>query len=118
MAARNAAELERVAVFESSVSINGSFDLSFLFEFRRPLERGRHVRAMALFLHSTRLIPLRYAPYALCWGLAVLMVGRRGETRDPMPTTPSELDEMARADDDGLSYSAVRAETLLINGIG
>jgi pimeloyl-ACP methyl ester carboxylesterase len=116
MAARHSADFERVAVYEPGVSINGSFDLSFRSDFRRLLTRGRPVRAMALFLHSTRLIPLRYAPYPVCWALAVLLVGRGGEMRDLMPTTPPELDEVARADGDGSSYAAVRAETLLIDG--
>lgn len=115
-AARTSAEIDRLAVYEPGVSINGSFDLSFRVQFRSLLERGKHVRAMALFLHATGLLPLPWAPYPLCWAIAWLMVGRPSEMRDLMPTTPAELDELARADSDGSGFATITADTLLLSG--
>lgn len=115
-AARTDRRVQRVAVYEPGISIDGSFDLSFRAEFRRLLERGRHVRAMALFLHRTRLLPLPRSPYILCWALSVLMVGRASEMRELMSTTPPELEVTAAADSDGSAFAAVEAEVLLIGG--
>ncbi len=115
-AARANVDIEQLAVYEPGVSINGSFDLSFRTEFARLLGRGKHVRAMALFLHATRLIPLPWAPYPVCWALALLLVGRPGVTRDLMSTTPAELEEIARSDGDGSDLATIPAETLLIAG--
>ncbi|HWD61393.1 MAG TPA: alpha/beta hydrolase [Humibacter sp.] len=114
--ARSNSDVDRLVVYEPGVSINASFDLSFRGQFRRLLQQRKHVRAMALFLRATGLIPLRFAPYPVCWALAVLMVGHRGEMRDLMPTTPAELDEVARADSDGSGYATITANTLLASG--
>ncbi|MDM4763994.1 alpha/beta hydrolase [Galbitalea sp. SE-J8] len=107
---------DRLAVYEPAISLNGSFDLSFREEFRRLLARGKHVRALALFFHRTRLIPLPRTPYAVCWALSWLMAGHPSEVRDLMPTTAPELDVVAGADSDGSRYASVSAETLLIGG--
>lgn len=115
-AARLGPGIRRLAVYEPGISINGSFDLSWRAEFGRLLERGKHVRAMALFLHRMGLIPLPWTPYPVCWMLAVLMVGRASESRALMPTTPAELDEIARFDGDGSAFATITAETLLIAG--
>ena len=108
--------LTRCAVYEPAVSIGGSFDLSFRGEFMRLLGDGKHVRAMALFLHRTGVLPFRNPPYPVCWALAALMVGRPGEMRDLMATTPAELEVVARADGDGSAYASIAAETLLLSG--
>ncbi|GAA5206441.1 alpha/beta hydrolase [Microbacterium kyungheense] len=117
--ARTDRSLDRVAVYEPAVSVNGSFDLSFLPDFERLLAAGRHARAMALFLQRTRLTPLPDAtPRFVFQGLAALMVrGKSGtEMRDLMPTTPPELTEVLRYDSDGAGYAEVAAKTLLIGG--
>ena len=88
----------------------------FRSEFRSLLTRGKHVRAMALFLHATRLIPLPWTPYPACWVLAWLLVGRGGEMRDLMSTTPAELDEVALSDGDGSDFATVTAHTFLVSG--
>ena len=108
--------LGRCAVFEPAVSIGGSFDLSFRGEFMRLLGEGKHVRAMALFLHRTGVLPFRNPPYPVCWALAALMVGRPGEMRELMATTPAELEVVARADGDGAAYGAIAADILLLSG--
>jgi pimeloyl-ACP methyl ester carboxylesterase len=115
-AGRLGSGIRRLAVYEPGISINGSFDLRWRAEFRRLVERGKHVRAMALFLHQTRLVPLPWTPYAVCWSFALLMVGRASESRDLMPTTPPELDEIARWDGDGSPFATITAKTLLIAG--
>ncbi|WP_345543692.1 alpha/beta hydrolase [Microbacterium jejuense] len=117
--ARTDRSLDRVAVYEPAVSLNGSFDLSFLPEFERLLAAGRHARAMALFLQRTRRTPLPDAtPRFVFQVLAALMVrGKSGaEMRDLMPTTPPELSEVLRCDSDGAGYAEVTARTLLIGG--
>jgi pimeloyl-ACP methyl ester carboxylesterase len=115
-AARSNPDIDRLVVYEPGVSINGSFDLSFRAEFRSLLTRGKHVRAMALFLHATRLIPLPWTPYPVCWVLAWLLVGRRGEMRDLMSTTAAELDEVALSDGDGSDFATITANTFLVSG--
>ncbi|HEX4444374.1 MAG TPA: alpha/beta hydrolase [Galbitalea sp.] len=103
----------RVSAYEPAISIGHSFDLEFRAEFAALLDRGKHVRAMTLFFHATRLIPL---PYPLIYLLSVLFVGRPGEMRSLMPTTAPELEVVAQADGDGSQYASIRAETLLIGG--
>lgn len=115
-AARTDRRIRRLAVYEPGVSIDGSFDLSFRHEFGRLLSRGKHVRAMALFLHASQLLPFEHTSYPVCWAFAVLMVGRRTEMRDLMATTPAELEVLAASDSDGSPYAAVTAETLLLSG--
>jgi pimeloyl-ACP methyl ester carboxylesterase len=117
--ARTDRSLDRLAVYEPGVSLNGSFDLSFLPDFERLLAAGRRARAMALFLHRTRLTPLPDStPRLVFLALAALMVnGKSGaEMRDLMPTTPAELTEVARYDSDGATYARVTAKTLLLGG--
>lgn len=116
VAAAQDAGIHRLAAYEPGVSIDGSFDLSFRHRFRALLSRSKHVRAMALFLHRTQLLPFRRSPFVLCWVFAALMVGRPSEMRDLMQTTPAELDEVARADGDGSAYASIAADTLLLSG--
>jgi pimeloyl-ACP methyl ester carboxylesterase len=115
-AARAQRRFARIAVFEPAISIDGSFDLSFRHRFRDLVARGKNVRALALFFHRTRLIPLPRTPYILCWALSWLIVGRAGENRDLVPQTPAELDAVAEANGDGSSFASIQAETLLIRG--
>ncbi|WP_328617826.1 alpha/beta hydrolase [Amycolatopsis sp. NBC_00355] len=117
--ARADRSLDRLVVYEPAVSLNGSFDLSFLPGFERLLAAGRRTRAMALFLHRTRLTPLPGStPRVVFLALAALLVGGRSgvEMRDLMPTTPPELTEVARYDSDGATYAEVMARTLLLGG--
>ena len=108
----------RLAVYEPGVSLNGSLDLSFLPEFERLLSDGHHIRAMALFLRETRLVPIGNAPGFVYLALSALMVGGRNgtEMRELMPTTPPELKQIARFDSDGARYATIESETLLLGG--
>jgi pimeloyl-ACP methyl ester carboxylesterase len=117
--ARGDRSLRRLAVYEPGVSLNGSFDLSFLPEFERHFSAGRRARAMALFLQRTRLTPLPDStPRFVFLALAALMLSGQGgaEMRQLMPTTPPELAEIERYDSDGTPYRELSAETLLLGG--
>jgi len=117
-AARTSLLFEKAAVYEPTVSLNGSFDLSFAPEFERLLADGHHTRAMALFLRSTRLTPLGNAPRPVYLALSALLLGGRDglQTRELMSTTPREMREVARTDSDGSGYRSIEAATLLLRG--
>jgi pimeloyl-ACP methyl ester carboxylesterase len=107
-----------VVVYDPGVSIAGSFDGSFLPEFRRLLTEGRHNAAMAEFLKSTQLVPIGNAPGFAFRALAFLLLhGADGaETKAMMATTPAELAELIALDSDGRRYGAIRTPTLLLGG--
>ncbi|MFB9316414.1 alpha/beta fold hydrolase [Cryptosporangium minutisporangium] len=110
--------VDALVVYEPTVSIGGSFDASWLPEFRRHLALGRHSAAMATFLKGTRMVPLGDAPMFVYRGLAHLLLhGADGEAaRSMMSATPAEVAEIARLDSDGRRYASVRSPTLLLGG--
>jgi pimeloyl-ACP methyl ester carboxylesterase len=105
--------LDALFVYEPAVSIDGSFDASWLSTFTRQLEAGRRTAAMATFLSGTKLLPFKARP--LLWATSFLMVRDR-ETRDLMPTTPAEVGEIVRLDSDGSRYAGIASRTLLLGG--
>lgn len=108
--------LDALIAYEPGVSIDGSFDASWLDTFTQQLGDGRQVAAMTTFLKGTDLLPFRAAP--LLWAISFLMLrGSSGrETREMMPTTPAEIGEIARLDSDGSRYAGIAARTLLLGG--
>jgi hypothetical protein len=98
------------------VSIDRSFDASWLSAFTEKLEAGRHTAAMATLLKGTGLLRFKATP--LLWAIAFLMLRGPGgrETRDLMPTTPAEIGEIARLDSDGSRYGGIASRTLLLGG--
>lgn len=110
--------VDALAVYEPTVSIAGSFDATWLPEFRRHLATGRHGAAMATFLKGTRMVPLGNAPTIVYRAMAELLLrGADGaETRAMMATTPAEVDEIARLDSDGRRYASIHSPTLLLGG--
>jgi pimeloyl-ACP methyl ester carboxylesterase len=108
--------LDALIAYEPGVSIDGSFDTSWLGDFSTELGRGRHVAAMTTFLKGTRLLPFTATP--LLWATSLLMLRGTGgrETRDMMPTTPAEIGEIARLDSDGSRYAGIAARALLLGG--
>jgi pimeloyl-ACP methyl ester carboxylesterase len=108
--------LDALIAYEPGVSIDGSFDGSWLGAFTRQLGKGRLVAAMATFFKGTNLLPFRAAP--LLWAVSFLIVhGPRGrETREMMPTTPGEIGEIVRLDSDGSRYAGIASRTLLLGG--
>jgi pimeloyl-ACP methyl ester carboxylesterase len=111
--------LRRLAVYEPGVSLNGGFDLSWLWQFDRLVEHGRRVAAMTLFLRRSGIVPIGNPPGFVFRLLATALLygGKEGaETRRLMPTTPRELGEIARLDSDGTEYAAIQTKTLLLAG--
>ena len=111
--------LVRLAVYEPGVSLDGGFDLSWLPQFDRLVDRGRRVGAMTLFLRRSGIVPIGNPPGFVFRLLATALLygGKEGaETRRLMPTTPRELGEIARLDSDGREYAAIRTTTLLLAG--
>ncbi|MEU4294486.1 alpha/beta hydrolase [Kribbella sp. NPDC026596] len=108
--------LDALVVYEPAVSIDGSFDASWLSTFTEQLDAGHRTAAMETFLKGTGLVPFKATP--LLWAIAFLMLHGSGgrETRDLMPTTPAEIGEIARLDSDGSRYAAIASRTLLLGG--
>ncbi|MDQ1551219.1 MAG: hypothetical protein QOD50_641 [Actinomycetota bacterium] len=112
-------DLVRLAVYEPGVSLDGGFDLSWLPQFDRLVDRGLRVAAMTLFLRRSGIVPIGNPPGFVFRLLATALLygGKEGaETRRLMPTTPRELGEIARLDSDGSEYAAIRTTTLLLAG--
>jgi pimeloyl-ACP methyl ester carboxylesterase len=108
--------LDALIAYEPGVSIDGSFDASWLGTFTQQLDAGRRVAAMTAFLKGTQLLPFRATP--LLWAVSLLLVRGPGsrETREMMPTTPGEIGEIARLDSDGSRYAGIASRTLLLGG--
>ncbi|MEV5968153.1 alpha/beta hydrolase [Kribbella sp. NPDC051952] len=108
--------LDALVAYEPGVSIDGSFDASWLGTFERQLDAGRATAAMATFLQGVDLLPVRAKP--LLWATAFLMLRGAGgrETRAMMPTTPAEIAEVVRLDSDGSRYAGIASRTLLLGG--
>ncbi|TCC34624.1 alpha/beta fold hydrolase [Kribbella sindirgiensis] len=108
--------LDALIAYEPGVSIDGSFDGSWLGAFTRHLETGRRVAAMTTFLKGTDLLPFRASP--LLWAVSLLLVHgpRSRETREMMPTTPGEIAEIVRLDSDAGRYAGIASRTLLLGG--
>jgi len=116
-AARVDSTITRAAVWEPGVSIEGSFDGSWLPEFEHRVRRGQHARAMALFLTETRLFPLKLPKPRVTLFCTILVGGKGGrEMVAMMPTTPGEIREIVRLDSDGSPYSSITADILLLGG--
>lgn len=111
-------DLGPLVAYEPGVSIDGSFDGSWLPQFTRLLDVGRRTAVMATFLKRTRLTPLGNAPMPVFRGLAYLMPrGSDGaETRAMMTTTPAEIGEVVRLDSDGGRNAGIGSPTLLLGG--
>ncbi|MEU8222169.1 alpha/beta hydrolase [Kribbella sp. NPDC048915] len=105
--------LDALIAYEPGVSLGGSFDLGWLDAFRRKVDDGKYVSALATFLKGTDSLPLRVTP--LLWAISFLLLFGR-EERDLLPLTPAELAEIARLDSDGSRYAAITSPTLLLGG--
>ncbi|HSX34044.1 MAG TPA: alpha/beta hydrolase [Candidatus Saccharimonadales bacterium] len=117
-AAAQMPDIQKVVAYEPTVSINGSFDLSWLPQFEAAYKSGKTVRATVIFLKLARLSMVSTWPKPLLYILATLLLsGKSGkEMRALMPTTPAEIRETARADSDGSIYHTITANTLLLAG--
>ena len=117
-AARSEPRIRKIVVYEPSVSLNGSLDLSWLPEFDAAFQAGRVVKATVIFLKKARLSVVCSWPTPVLYALSVLLLsGKSGrEMRGLMPNTSAEVREVQRADSDGAEFRAINAETLLIGG--
>jgi pimeloyl-ACP methyl ester carboxylesterase len=105
--------VDALLAYEPGVSLDGSFDLGWLDAFRRKIDDGKFVSALATFLKGTEVLPFRTTP--LLWAISFLLLSGR-EERDVMALTPAELAEIARLDSDGSRYAAISSPTLLLGG--
>ena len=110
--------IQKLAVYEPGVSIEGSFSGEWLSEFKKFVDQSKQVQAMSLFLKETELSPISNLPLPLLKIFSrVLLSGKSGkEMRDMMDKTPNELAEIIRLDSDGMRYKLIRSDTLLLGG--
>jgi len=117
-AARDEPRIRKLIAYEPSVSLNGSFDLSWLPEFDAAFQSGKNVKAIVIFLRKAKLSAVSTWPTPVLYALAgLLLSGPSGrEMLSLMPTTSAEIREVQRADTDGAEYRAISANTLLLGG--
>lgn len=110
--------IKKLIAYEPGVSINGSFDLSWLPEFEATYRAGKQVKAMAIFLKKAKTSDIYKWPRPLIRLLALfLLSGKSGkEMRDLMHTTSAEVHAVQDADSDGSEYASITARTLLLGG--
>jgi len=117
-AARAEPLIRKLIAYEPSVSLNGSFDLSWLPEFEAAFHSGKNLKATVIFLRKAKLSVVSTWPTPVLYALAgLLLSGPSGrEMLSLMPTTSAEIREVQRADTDGAEYRAISASTLLLGG--
>jgi pimeloyl-ACP methyl ester carboxylesterase len=106
--------LDALIAYEPGVSLDGSFDTSWLGAFTRHLDAGRRVAAMATYLQGTNVSPYRAVP--LLRAISLVHGPRGREIHELMRTTPAEIAEIARLDSDGGRYAEIASRTLLLGG--
>jgi pimeloyl-ACP methyl ester carboxylesterase len=117
-AARDDPRIRKLVAYEPSVSINGSFDLSWLPVFDAAFNSGKVVKATVIFLKRSKLSVVSFWPTPVLYALsALLLSGKSGrEMRSLMPNTSAEIREVQRAESDGSEFRAISADTLLLGG--
>ncbi|MFK4089434.1 alpha/beta fold hydrolase [Kribbella sp. NPDC020789] len=113
--------IEKLALYEPPLSINGSVPVSWAARYRREIAAGRTAAALATVLKGLRVEPaFNLVPrFAL---VPLLSLGLRSERNDdvPMvdliPTMSADLDLVDQLADTTKDYAAVDAEVLLLEG--
>lgn len=110
--------IKKLIAYEPGVSINGSFDVSWLPQFEQAFRAGKQAKAMAIFLKKAQISEVDILPFPFLYCLAGMLLSRKSgkEMRALMPTTPPEIREVQRADSDGRQYANITADTLLLGG--
>jgi pimeloyl-ACP methyl ester carboxylesterase len=111
--------VEKLAVFEPAVSIDGSWPDGFLPAFRRALSEGRDARAMALVVKALQLngSASRLPGSVLTALIAAMFASSSGrEARQILPTVASEQSETIRLDSAANAYAEITAPVLLLQG--
>ena len=110
--------LTALVAYEPAVSMDGSFDSSWVSAFTGRVTVGQTNGAMALFLKRMRMLPFSDAPMPVFHALAALILsGHEGrDNRAMVPTMPGELREVVRLDSDSARYAVISTPTLLLAG--
>jgi pimeloyl-ACP methyl ester carboxylesterase len=117
-AARVNPKLDRLAVYEPGVSVNGGLSVSWAPAYRDHLARGRPADAMVDIAHGLGPRAVRMMPrWMLKAGINLAMSpGRRREMFALLPSNLVEHEECARYDDTYPNYREVSARVLLMQG--
>ncbi len=111
--------LDRIAVYEPAVSINGSFPSWFLPDLAKAMAAQQHARAMALVVKGLQLTGsagrLPQPVLTLLSGL-MMRTGPGHEIKQILPTVPAENSEIVRLDSTADTYADITAPVLLIQG--
>jgi pimeloyl-ACP methyl ester carboxylesterase len=117
-AARAETQISKLVVYEPSISVNGSFDLSWLPDFDAAFQSGKVMKATVIFLKKAKLSVVSTWPTPALYALsALLLSGESGrEMRKLMPNASAEIREVQRADSNGIEFRTISADTLLLGG--
>lgn len=99
--------VDALIAYDPAVSLDGSFDTSWLKAFSRQLDEERPAAAMATYLKGAEGVR------RLLWATAFR---RLRETRRLLPTIPAEIAEIAGLDSDASRYAGIASRTLLLGG--
>lgn len=113
--------LERIAVYDPGLSIDGRPSGRYIPEFERLVSEGEYARAMTVMTRAT--YPDDFGaklPFGMAVGLTKLFlrtpIGRRFV--DLMPTIPPEIRRIFEHDGPATDYAGITAELLLTAGAG
>nr|WP_240897763.1 alpha/beta fold hydrolase [Kineococcus vitellinus] len=111
--------LERIAVYDPGLSIDGRPSFAFLDDFEDAVARGRHARAMTLLARS---VDPQGAGARMPFALAELLTGAFLRTSvgrrfvESLPTMAPEVRRIAEHDGPASDYAGIGAEVLLAAG--
>jgi pimeloyl-ACP methyl ester carboxylesterase len=117
-ALRSTGAIDRVAVFEPAVSVDGSMPSDFLPDFVAAVTAGRSARAMALMIRGLRLnMPTSGWPQPLAVAASAVMVHTIGrDLAAALPTFPAEARAGLGCDGPATAYAAMPVPALMMIG--
>jgi pimeloyl-ACP methyl ester carboxylesterase len=117
-ALREPALVDRLALYEPAISVDGSLPHRFLPEFRAAVDHRRWARAATLLLRELRIGgPFDRLPLPLATAAAWLLLHTVGRSmRRLLPTVPAEVVAALALDGPADRYATVRAPALLLTG--
>jgi pimeloyl-ACP methyl ester carboxylesterase len=111
--------LDRLAVFEPGVSVDGSWPGGFLPAFRAALDRGKDAKALATAVKALQLnggagkLP---GPVLTALTASMFRTPPGREARELLPTLATEQAETLRLDAPASAYAGITAPLLLLQG--
>lgn len=110
--------LDKIAVFEPAVSIDGSLPAWFVPGFNQALAEGRLARALALLTKGLQIAgPLGKLPLPPLTAVSSILLATFGRPfRKTLPTVTAELDAATGLDGRADGYDGIAAHTLLLAG--